>query len=164
LGYEDLINRSKDNVAVTAFPQTRAGKKEWIQPMAFFERDSVSGLYLPPGESSAPSKPRVDVSGSSVNLNGSLSKVVVQDCTVANTEYTIDVNTLLGHNGRGGFIKSATTNTGVISMAFSQDGATFGTYIPDVQPGDAYSLDGIDLDSIKVKSTVAGDDVIVEVH
>jgi hypothetical protein len=102
--------------------------------------------------------------GGSVALSGSLSKVVVQDCTVANTEYTIDVNTALGHNSRGGFIKSATTNTGVMSIAFSQDGLTFDTFIPDIQPGEAISLDGIDLDSIKVKSTVAGDKVIVEVH
>ncbi len=34
----------------------------------------------------------------------------------------------------------------------------------DVLPGDVISLDGIDVDTIRVKSTVAGDDVIVEVH
>ena len=100
----------------------------------------------------------------SITLNGSLSKVVIQDCTAANTEYTIDVNTLLSKNGRGGFVKAKSSNSGEVSVCFSQDGTTFGTYIPDIQPGEAISLDGIDLDSIKVKSTVAGEDIIVEVH
>jgi hypothetical protein len=90
--------------------------------------------------------------------------VTDKDCTLANTNYDVDVNTALGRNGHYGFAKSKSTNTGVVSMAISSDGTTFTSFVADIQPGDVISLDGMDIDTVRVKSTVAGDDVIVEVH
>jgi len=90
--------------------------------------------------------------------------VIETDCTVANTNYDIDANTALSHNGHFGFLKSKITNTGVVSVAFSYNSSTFTNFITDIQPGDSIDLDGMDIDTIRVKSTVAGDDVIIEIH
>lgn len=96
--------------------------------------------------------------------SGGNAYATTQDCTAANTNYDIDANANLVRNGRWGFVKSATTNTGVVSVALSANGTTFTAFIGDIQPGDVISLDGMDIDTVRVKSTVAGDDVIVEVH
>ena len=90
--------------------------------------------------------------------------ITTQDCTLAATNYDIDVNTALARNGKFGFLKAASTNVGVVSAAFSYNGSTFTSFIGDINAGDSIDLDGMDVDTLRVKSTVAGDDVIVEVH
>lgn len=90
--------------------------------------------------------------------------IVTQDCTAAATNYDIDVHAALSRNGRYGFLKAASTNVGIVSAAFSFNGSTFTGFAGDINSGDSIDLDGMDIDTIRVKSTVAGDDVIVEVH
>lgn len=41
-----------------ALGQTRNGQDEFITPIALWERDASSGLYLPPGDSASPIPPR----------------------------------------------------------------------------------------------------------
>ncbi len=49
-----------DGLRGAALAQTRNGKDELITPIAFWELDAATGLYLPPGMSSNPRKPRVE--------------------------------------------------------------------------------------------------------
>lgn len=69
-----------------ALMQERNGVHEAIFPVALWELDSDSNLYLPPGESTSPRKPRVDASGSTVILADSGSagvKVSAEDGAIA---------------------------------------------------------------------------------
>lgn len=59
-----------DNKLGFALGQTRGGVEEFITPMAFWELDTASGLYMPPGESTNPKRPRVTVNGE-VQISGS---------------------------------------------------------------------------------------------
>jgi len=48
-----------DGVKIVSLAQTRDAVQEWITPMAFWELDTDTGLYMPPGSSSNPKKPQV---------------------------------------------------------------------------------------------------------
>ena len=54
--------------------QTRDGVEEHIMPMAFWELDAETGLYMPPGTSTNPKKPRVTVDGE-VQLSGQIADI-----------------------------------------------------------------------------------------
>lgn len=49
-----------DGLRGAALAQTRNGKDELITPVALWELDDASGLYLPPGLSTNPRRPRVE--------------------------------------------------------------------------------------------------------
>lgn len=90
--------------------------------------------------------------------------IVEQDCAVADQNYDIDVNTNLGRNAHYGFIRSKSTNTGTVQVAISYNGVDFSGFMTELLPGETMTLDGMDINTIRVKSNVVGDDVIVEVH
>ena len=86
---------------------------------------------------------------------------IAKDCVIANTNYDIDVNAGLTRNGHFGLIQAHENNTGVVSVWISFNGTTFtASAIARLQAGDALSLDGLDIDTIRVQSTIAGDDVL----
>lgn len=62
--------RYGDGTLGAAIAQTRDGKDELVTPVALWELDDTSGLYLPPGLSQNPRRPRVDaqLSGSNVTF------------------------------------------------------------------------------------------------
>ncbi|KKK88618.1 hypothetical protein LCGC14_2741330 [marine sediment metagenome] len=79
-------------------------------------------------------------------------------CTLANTDYSVDLNAQLGRNAHHGYLKADLNNTGVMKFKFSSDGTTFhDNYITDFQNGDAYDLEGMDIDTLKGQSTSGGD-------
>lgn len=47
--FSQVLNQDDDGVRTAAIAQTREGVDEWINPIAFWEKDTNSGLYLPPG-------------------------------------------------------------------------------------------------------------------
>lgn len=61
-----------DGLRGAALAQTRNGKDELITPIAFWELDAATGLYMPPGMSSNPRKPRVEatLTGRTVSIGG----------------------------------------------------------------------------------------------
>ena len=106
------------------------------------------------------SEKTMQLSGSNAYQSGN-PYPIAKDCVAANTNYDIDVNAGLARNGHFGLIQAHETNTGVVSVWISFDGATFtASAIARLQAGDALSLDGLDIDTIRVQSTIAGDDVL----
>jgi hypothetical protein len=86
---------------------------------------------------------------------------ISQDCTAANTNYDIDVNTGLARNGHFGLIQAHEANAGIVSVWISYNGTAFtASAIARLQAGSSLTLDGLDIDTIRVQSTVAGDDVV----
>lgn len=90
--------------------------------------------------------------------------VETKTCTLADTDYSVDINTQLGRNAHHGILKADLDNTGVMKFKFSNDGTTYqDNYFDDFQPGDSYDIDGMDVDTVTGQSTVAGDEYIVVV-
>ena len=79
-------------------------------------------------------------------------------------DYDVAVNANLGRNAHYGSIKALSSNTAAIIFAISAEGLTFSNYYTELLPGETYTLDGMDIHTIRIQSSVAGDDVIVEVH
>lgn len=75
-----------------------------------------------------------------------------------------DVAGSLGRNSRFGVLRAHPDNVDPLTVEFSGDGLAFSTPVPLLWPGDALSLDGIDLDSLRVTFGAAGDVVIMEAH
>lgn len=77
-----------DNKLGFALGQTRGGVEEFITPMAFWELDTASGLYMPPGESTNPKRPRVTVNGE-VQVSGSKATpgIVIWDSGSGTSEW-----------------------------------------------------------------------------
>jgi hypothetical protein len=90
--------------------------------------------------------------------------ITEQNCTLANANYDLDINASLSRNGHFGFVKSKSTNSGIIQISISYDGTTFTPFMTELLPGESMNLNGMDIDTIRVKSSVPGDDVIAEVH
>jgi len=59
--YEDA-----QQVKLVSIGQTRDGQDEWITPVAFWELDASTGLYMPPGISTNPKPPRVQIYGNRI--------------------------------------------------------------------------------------------------
>ncbi len=84
-----------------ALSQTRAGVEEHIMPMAFWELDAASGLYMPPGTSTNPKKPRVTVDGE-VQLSGSKTRVSSPPVTGVKTVTGVAAELFAGASRKAG--------------------------------------------------------------
>lgn len=78
-----------DGLRGAAIAQTRDGKDELITPVAFWELDAASGLYLPPGMSSNPRKPRVEATLTGRNVQS--QTVLPRAVRTAHTLFTVTV-------------------------------------------------------------------------
>jgi hypothetical protein len=76
----------------TALLQLRNGIDEPITPITLWELDTESNLYLPPGTSANPKRPRMDVSDSTVTLSGSLLQEQLDQSDAVNNVLTFSDN------------------------------------------------------------------------
>lgn len=79
----------------------------------------------------------------------------------AATPYTLNVNGLIGRNARRGVIFSPLTNAGAWDLCVSSDGVTFSAWFVGLEPGAGFDLDGLDVHSVRVRSSAAGDNFSV---
>lgn len=86
--------------------------------------------------------------------NPHISTVTV---TTAGTPVDLDLNASLGRNAHHGFIKAPSTNTGMMKVKTSSDGSTFSGEHDDIEKRNSVDLDGMDIDTLRVDSTVDGE-------
>jgi hypothetical protein len=66
----------------------------------------------------------------------------------------------LNRNAHSGFLRAVSSNQGVVSVKLSHDGSTWTLPMEELNPGEILRLDGLDIHSVQVASTSAGDQVI----
>lgn len=100
-------------------------------------------------------------------IGSTLIKII--DIVAASTEYATNIQTELGRKGQYGSVIASSDNTGIIEFAVNADSPGrphdigYSGWMP-LKPGQSYSLDHMEIGSLKVKGTVADDIVIIEVH
>ena len=90
--------------------------------------------------------------------------VQAHDLPTANTAITVNLNAALGRNAHYGFVRANASNVGAVKLAFSFNGSTYTNYVDALQPGAVLTLDHLDVHSLRVLSSTAGDDVTVVAH
>ena len=158
----DQTTPGTTNKVVAGIDQTSDGTTNKVQAFQPTHDNLNANANLQVGNADVgPANPiPATLSGSNAYQSGN-PYPIAKDCVIANTNYDIDVNAGLTRNGHFGLIQAHENNTGVVSVWISFNGTTFtASAIARLQAGDALSLDGLDIDTIRVQSTIAGDDVL----
>lgn len=121
-----------------ALSQTRAGVEEHIMPMAFWELDAASSLYMPPGMSTDPKRPRVTVDGQ-VQLSGSFASIKSAPVAGAKTVTTTAAELFAGASRLANRYALIVNNESGLPIYIGPSGVTAASGYP-VLPGDSLAL------------------------